>query len=556
MRGAGRLVGPPLTSGIGYVYAAGRRWEASRSNRLFEGGSDVAVHPATIDVGDPHVAARDVPRLRRDPPRHRARPRPTSAPTREPPRPRSRSTRSSTTSIPASAATSGATAGWLQGFVTGDWPRSIKGRREVWPELKDAMANSLRLGIVASVVGITIGLGLGIFAALRPGSLRDTSVNTGAFVAFSIPPYVSAVLLQLLFAVMWSKWFGNTLLPDLRRLPAGPPGIRPVADVQAHDPAGDRRGDPDRSPSTRGTCGRRCSRSSTATTCAPLAPRASASGGSSMHHAVRNAMIPVVTVAAIDIGGILGGLIITERIFEYPGMGDFFLTAFEQRRLPAADAVDGHHRGRPSSCSTCWPTSRTPGSTRGSALTESRHRSDRSRPIGGRPRRRASRRARASPTDRRCRRARWRVRRYCKHKGGAWSHGHPADHGAVRRCCRRSRPATASTRPIFKAEVGSPTRTCRRAPSRGSAPTTSAATSTAGMIFGLRVSLIIGIAAAIFATIVGVTVGVVRRPQGRALRRRADAGHRHLPRLPVPRGAARRAQLARRTRAVVDVDRR
>ena len=44
-----------------------------------------------------------------------------------------------------------------------------------------------------------------------------------------------------------------------------------------------------------------------------------------VRHALRNALIPVVTVAAIDIGAILGGLIITERIFSYPGMGEYFL---------------------------------------------------------------------------------------------------------------------------------------------------------------------------------------------------------------------------------------
>jgi peptide/nickel transport system permease protein len=53
-----------------------------------------------------------------------------------------------------------------------------------------------------------------------------------------------------------------------------------------------------------------------------------------VNHAVRNSMIPVVTVAAIDIGAILGGLIITERIFAYPGMGDFFLTAFGNGDFP------------------------------------------------------------------------------------------------------------------------------------------------------------------------------------------------------------------------------
>ena len=51
-------------------------------------------------------------------------------------------------------------------------------------------------------------------------------------------------------------------------------------------------------------------------------------------HALRNALIPIVTVAAIDIGAIIGGLIITERIFEYPGMGDYFLTAYENGDFP------------------------------------------------------------------------------------------------------------------------------------------------------------------------------------------------------------------------------
>jgi peptide/nickel transport system permease protein len=53
-----------------------------------------------------------------------------------------------------------------------------------------------------------------------------------------------------------------------------------------------------------------------------------------IRHALRNALIPIVTVAAIDIGTVIGGLIITERIFEYRGMGDFFLTAYENGDFP------------------------------------------------------------------------------------------------------------------------------------------------------------------------------------------------------------------------------
>jgi peptide/nickel transport system permease protein len=53
-----------------------------------------------------------------------------------------------------------------------------------------------------------------------------------------------------------------------------------------------------------------------------------------VRHALRNALIPVVTIAAIDIGAIVSGLIITERIFSYPGMGDFFLTAYSNGDFP------------------------------------------------------------------------------------------------------------------------------------------------------------------------------------------------------------------------------
>jgi peptide/nickel transport system permease protein len=226
---------------------------------------------------------------------------------------------------------------WLYDFLSplwgGEWQRSIVGSREVWPEMKDAMANSLRLGLAASFLGISVGLTLGIFAALRPGSMRDTTVNTGAFVAFSIPPYVSAVVFQLVFAVMWAKWFGDALLPTSGVYPPGQQGFDlflmlkhmtlPVIVVAIQIIA---------------VYARYMRASLLEVLNSDYMRTARAKGISErrvlVNHAVRNSMIPVVTVAAIDIGGILGGLIITERVFGYPGMGDFFLTAFDNGDFP------------------------------------------------------------------------------------------------------------------------------------------------------------------------------------------------------------------------------
>jgi len=222
---------------------------------------------------------------------------------------------------------------WLRNFVTGNWPRSIKGSREVWPQLKDALANSLRLGVAATVVGIVVGIVVGVYAALKPGGRRDVAVNTSAFIGISIPPYVSAIILQLLFAVYWSRWFGSTLFPTSGVYPPGQMGfdlglmlehmVLPTLVVAIQIIA----------------VYARYMRSSLLDVLNSDFMRTARSKGISerrvlVRHGMRNALIPVVTIAALDVGAIVGGLIITENVFSYPGMGVYFLSAFGQGDFP------------------------------------------------------------------------------------------------------------------------------------------------------------------------------------------------------------------------------
>ena len=224
---------------------------------------------------------------------------------------------------------------WLRNFVTFNWGDSIKGNRPVWPELKTAMINTLVLGTIAVSVGIFIGVAIGIIAALRPRSVFDHTATTGAFVGISIPPYISAIVLQLLFAVTFTKWFGldEPLLPTSGVYPPGHQGfdpvlrakylILPVTVVAIQIIA----------------VYSRYMRASLLEVLNSDYLRTARSKGISerrilVKHALRNALVPIVTVAAIDIGAIIGGLIITERIFENRGMGDFFLTAYENGDFP------------------------------------------------------------------------------------------------------------------------------------------------------------------------------------------------------------------------------
>ncbi len=224
---------------------------------------------------------------------------------------------------------------WLGNFLTLEWGNSIKGNRPVWPDLKAAMVNSLVLGITASVVGITIGLGIGILSALRQYSKFDTMSTGAAFVGVSMPPFVSAILLQVFFAIMLTQWLGlnEPFLPVAGIYPPGQTefdlGLRmkhmilPVTVVAIQIIA---------------VYSRYMRASLLDVKESDYMRTARAKGISERRvitkHALRNAMIPLVTIAALDFGVIIGGLIITERIFEFRGTGDYLITALGNGDFP------------------------------------------------------------------------------------------------------------------------------------------------------------------------------------------------------------------------------
>ena len=222
---------------------------------------------------------------------------------------------------------------WLGKFISGDWPRSIKGRTPVWPNLKNSLVNSIRLGMTASILGIIIGNLLGIFAARKPGGARDTSVNGLALVGISVPPFVTGFLLQMMFAVYWKRWFGDTLFPTSGIYPPGHQGfdlglmikymVLPVTVVAIQSIS---------------TYARYMRSSLLDVTYSDFLRTARSKGISErrvlVRHALRNALIPVTTLAFLDIGAVVGGLIITEAVFSYPGMGLYFLRAYDDGEFP------------------------------------------------------------------------------------------------------------------------------------------------------------------------------------------------------------------------------
>jgi hypothetical protein len=121
---------------------------------------------------------------------------------------------------------------WLGHFVTGNWGRSIKGSRPVWPSLKDALANSILLGMFATSIGVTVGLGIGIrrpWGSTRsstPSQPRALCWHLGATVRVGDP-------IQTVVAVFIKNWLHSR---NRSAYSLGLPTRFRPAPVEVHDP--------------------------------------------------------------------------------------------------------------------------------------------------------------------------------------------------------------------------------------------------------------------------------------------------------------------------------
>ena len=220
---------------------------------------------------------------------------------------------------------------WLGNFVRMDWGHSLLTRRPVYPDIESALVNSLFLGLTAVSFSLLVGVGIGVYSALRQYSIFDQFFTGVAFLGLSIPNFWFALLLQIFFGVYLTKWLNLTepIFPTAGLYTPGTQGfdlldrarhlVLPMLVLSVQIIAYYSRymrasmlevlhSDYLRTARAKGVRERRVV----------------------VRHAMRNALIPLTTQVAIDVGAIAGGLIITEAIFEYPGMGRFFVDAISR----------------------------------------------------------------------------------------------------------------------------------------------------------------------------------------------------------------------------------
>jgi peptide/nickel transport system permease protein len=205
--------------------------------------------------------------------------------------------------------------------VRGDLGQSVRTRKPVTYELRQYFPNTLRLTLGAMLVALLIGIPAGIIAATRPGTIFDLLAMLGALIGVSMPVFWFGLMAILIFSVQlgWFPVAGTGTLWHLV-LPAITLGTGTAAILA------------------------RMTRSAMLEVLSQDYIRTARAKGLAgrvvvFKHALRNALIPVVTIIGLQFGGLLEGAVITETVFAWPGIGQLLVGSILARDYPVVQGA-------------------------------------------------------------------------------------------------------------------------------------------------------------------------------------------------------------------------
>jgi glutathione transport system permease protein len=211
---------------------------------------------------------------------------------------------------------------WLQDVFTHRLGHSLLTSAPIWPQLSTAFWNTAQVVLLAWAIAFVLGCAVGIYSAIRQYSVFDYSFTTLSFLGFAMPTFILALLLQILFVDIYNSYHvrifytatlnspgsGTWSIDRLQHI-ALPVIVLAVISFAVYS---------------------RYMRASMLDVINSDYVRTARAKGVKewsviLRHVTRNALIPLITVAALDLGAILGGAIVTETIFTLNGMGFYFV---------------------------------------------------------------------------------------------------------------------------------------------------------------------------------------------------------------------------------------
>jgi ABC-type dipeptide/oligopeptide/nickel transport system permease component len=216
---------------------------------------------------------------------------------------------------------------WVRDAVTNNFGTTLLTNKPILPDLWRVMKNTLQLVIAAELIAILIAIAIGVLSALRQYSVFDYTATTFSFLGLAMPLFWLALMLQVL-VVNVQGWTGHKIFP--------------IANLNSVDPGGGFSFVIDRAwhlalpvmvlmVASIAQYSRFMRASMLEVVNADYVRTARAKGlrerRVTMGHAFRNALVPLVTVIALNFGALIGGAVVTETVFSLDGMGLYFINA-------------------------------------------------------------------------------------------------------------------------------------------------------------------------------------------------------------------------------------
>jgi peptide/nickel transport system permease protein len=218
---------------------------------------------------------------------------------------------------------------WASGAIRGDFGRSVNGQRSIASIVGDRLKNTLLLAASAIAAGVPLALFLGVLTALQRDKPLDLAISSVAIVAMTIPEFVSATILIFVFSI-WLSWVPGIVMTSANAPVSAffPEIVLPVAVLgmvmTAHI--------------------LRTVRSSVIEAMASDYVQMATLKGVPywrvvFRHVLPNALLPAINVVALTIAWLLGGVVVIEKVFNYPGLGRLMVDAISERDLPVVQAI-------------------------------------------------------------------------------------------------------------------------------------------------------------------------------------------------------------------------
>jgi len=220
---------------------------------------------------------------------------------------------------------------WISGiFIHGSFGKSLTSQNPITPMIAQRVPLTFELGLMALLIGLIISLPIGIYSAIRQDSTPDYILRSISILLISVPSFWIGTML-ILYSSIWFHWTPSMVYIPFVKNPMGNLGmmIIPAAILGSQQ--------------TGSTM--RMTRTMMLETLRQDYIRTAWSKGLSerivvTRHAMKNALIPVVTMVGSGIPSLVGGAVIIEQIFNLPGMGRLMMDALQTRDYPIISAVN------------------------------------------------------------------------------------------------------------------------------------------------------------------------------------------------------------------------